>query len=222
VADESLGEGAAGHHGVGGVAAVREEEGGVGELGVAVQDVGLERVERGAQSSVGVLSTRRGRVSPRCSGTLGAMKPPVHFEDFAVGQVYELGAYQISREEILDFARRFDPQPFHVDERAAEDSVFGGLIASGWHTASIFMRCYADNLLDGSTSMGSPGVEQLRWLAPVRPGDTLSARVTVADLAPSASRADRGTVFLLSELRNQRDEVVLSMTARALFGRRPS
>lgn len=123
------------------------------------------------------------------------MTPPVHFEDFAVGQVYDLGSYEISRDEIVEFGRRFDPQPFHVDEQAGDAGVFGGLIASGWHSASIFMRCYVDNLLHSSASMGSPGVEQLRWLVPVRPGDTLSAMATVTDVAPSARRADRGTVF---------------------------
>lgn len=144
-----------------------------------------------------------------------------HFEDFAVGQVYELGTREITRDEIVAFAREFDPQPFHVDDEAAKDTAFGGLIASGWHTASIYMRCYADALLAGSASMGSPGVDELRWLVPVRPGDTLSSRCTVTEVRPSAKRADRGTVFLLSEVRNQRDEVVLRMTARGLFGRRP-
>jgi acyl dehydratase len=147
---------------------------------------------------------------------------PRHFEDFAVGQVYELGTRGITSDEIIAFAREFDPQPFHVDEEAARDTAFGGLIASGWHTASIYMRCYADALLAGSASMGSPGVDELRWLVPVRPGDTLSSRCTVTEVRPSAKRADRGTVFLLSEVRNQRDEVVLSMTARGLFGRRPA
>ncbi len=151
------------------------------------------------------------------------MEPtPQHFEDFAVGQVYELGTREITREQIIAFAREFDPQPFHVDEEAAKDTAFGGLIASGWHTASIYMRCYADALLAGSASMGSPGVDELRWLVPVRPGDTLSSRCTVTDVRPSSRRADRGTVFLLSEVRNQRGEVVLSMTARGLFGRRPA
>ena len=112
----------------------------------------------------------------------------LYFEDFEEGQVYELGEKTLTKEEIVAFAREYDPQPFHVDEEAAKGSAFGGLIASGWHTAAIFMRLYADAVLSRAESMGSPGVEELRWLKPVRPGDTLSARLTVLDAAPSASR----------------------------------
>lgn len=145
-----------------------------------------------------------------------------YFEDFRAGDVFQLGSHRISREEIVEFAGRWDPQPFHVDERAAVDSAFGGLIASGWHTAAIWMRRYAQSLLHDSASMGSPGVEQLRWLVPVRPGDELSARLRIAGVEPSSSRPDRGTVHLVGELDNQRGETVLTLTARGYFARRPA
>ena len=144
----------------------------------------------------------------------------LYFEDFEEGQVFELGEKTLTRDEIVAFAREFDPQPFHVDEEAAKDSAFGGLIASGWHTAAIFMRLYVDAVLRRAESMGSPGVEELRWLKPVRPGDTLSARLTVLDAVPSASRPGRGTVYLISEVFNSRGEKVMSMKARGLFARR--
>lgn len=145
-----------------------------------------------------------------------------YFEDFEVGRTYELGSYTITRDEIIAFARQFDPQPFHTDEQLAAGSSFGGLIASGWHTASIFMRCYVDVMLADAASLGSPGVEQLRWLVPVRPGDTLNARATITAAEPSTRRPDRGTLTLASELSNQHNTSVLTMLARGLFARRPT
>ncbi|HET7478141.1 MAG TPA: MaoC family dehydratase [Rubrobacteraceae bacterium] len=144
----------------------------------------------------------------------------LYFEDFEPGMVFDFGERTIDREEIVAFAREYDPQPFHVDEESARDSAFGGLIASGWHTAAIFMRLYVDALLSRSASMGSPGVEELRWLKPVRPGDTLRASLTVLDTAPSTRNPNRGTVHLYSEVRNQRGETVMTMKARGLFARR--
>ena len=144
----------------------------------------------------------------------------LHFEDFAVGQVYELGSHELTEEEVLAFARQFDPQPFHVDPDAARRSVFGGLVASGWHSAAIFMRLYVDKVLGRAASMGSPGVEELRWFLPVRPGDTLRGRVRILETSPSSLRADRGTVIAFCELLNQRDEVAMSFRARGFFGRR--
>ena len=144
----------------------------------------------------------------------------LYFEDFEEGQVFELGEKTMTKEEILSFAAQFDPQPFHVDEEAAEGSAFGGLIASGWHTAAVFMRLYVDAVLHRAESMGSPGVEELRWLRPVRPGDTLSATLTVLDAVPSSSRPGRGTVYFVSEVRNGAGEKVMSMKARGLFARR--
>ena len=146
--------------------------------------------------------------------------PELYFEDFEEGRVFELGEKTLTKEEIVAFAREYDPQPFHVDEEAARGSAFGGLIASGWHTAAIFMRLYADAVLHRAASMGSPGVEDLRWLKPVRPGDTLSATITVLDATPSASSPGRGTVYLVCEVRNGRGEKVMSMKARGLFARR--
>jgi acyl dehydratase len=145
-----------------------------------------------------------------------------YWEDFEEGQVVELGAHTVTEEEILDFARRWDPQPFHVDPDAARESVFGGLIASGWHTGSLWMRMYVDSLLDGTASMGSPGIEELRWLAPVRPGDTLTGTLTVLETTPSERDATRGTVRIRAEMTNGDGVVVMRMTSRGHFGRRPS
>ncbi len=147
--------------------------------------------------------------------------PSRYFEDFEPGQVVELGRRTVTEEEIVAFAREFDPQPFHVDPEAARESVFGGLIASGWHTGALWMRMYVDSLLEGTASMGSPGVEELRWLAPVRPGDTLTGRLEVLETTPSERRPDRGTVRIRAEMENQDGVVVLSMTSRGHFGRRP-
>src|SRR5262245_32176936 len=143
-------------------------------------------------------------------------KRPTHFEDFEPGQVYELGSCRIAREEMLAFARQFDPQPFHVDEERARDTLYGGLIASGWYTISLLMRLYCDTLLvDGAAGMGSPGVDEVRWRRPVRPGDVLSGRLRVLETEPSSRRPDRGTVRLGWEATNQEGEVVLTMTSRA-------
>jgi acyl dehydratase len=147
--------------------------------------------------------------------------PERYFEDFRAGDVLELGSVTVTEAEIVDFARRWDPQPFHVDPDAAKGSVFGGLIASGWHTGAMWMRLYVDAMLDTAASQGSPGVEELRWLAPVRPGDTLNGRLTVLDVAPSERRPDRGTVRIRGEMVNQDGVTVLAMTSRGHFGRRP-
>ena len=145
--------------------------------------------------------------------------PDHTFEDFEPGQVYELGSRTVTEDELVAFAREWDPQPFHVDPDAARESVFGGLIASGWQTGAIWMRMYVDTML-GSAARGSPGIEELRWLAPVRPGDTLVGRLTVLETTPSATRSDRGTVRILSEMVNQDGVVVMRMTSRGHFGRR--
>ena len=144
----------------------------------------------------------------------------IYFEDFQVGQVYELGSYTVSEEQILTFAREFDPQPFHVDRALAAESIYGGIIASGLHTASIFMRLLYDGLLCRSASMGSPGQDELRWLRPVRPGDTLTARGKVEELIPSKSKPDRGLVRKSYEVLNQHGEKVMTMRGLGMFGRR--
>ena len=146
--------------------------------------------------------------------------PEHYFEDFEAGKVYELGSRTVTEEEIVAFAREFDPQSFHVDAAAAAESVFGGLIASGWHTGSMWMRLYVDAMLGSSAAMGSPGVEELRWLAPVRPGDTLRATLTVLEATPSERRPDRGTIRSRGEMVNQDGVTVMSMVARGHFGRR--
>ncbi|HEX5449431.1 MAG TPA: MaoC family dehydratase [Gaiellaceae bacterium] len=143
-----------------------------------------------------------------------------YWEDFKVGDVTELGSVDVTADEIVEFATKFDPQPFHVDPKAAETGPFGGLAASGWHTAALFMGMFVRGLLLDSASMGSPGIEELRWTAPVRPGDTLTGRVTVTDVQPSAKNPKRGTVFTTSEVFNQNDELVMTMKARGFFARR--
>ena len=144
-----------------------------------------------------------------------------YFEDFREGDVTELEPVTVTEDEIVEFARRYDPQPFHVDADAARDGPFGGLVASGWHTTALFMGTFVRTILLDSSSMGSPGVSELRWTAPVRPGDTLHGRVTVTDVQPSSKRPDRGTVFTTSEVFNQDGALVLTMKARGFFGRRP-
>lgn len=144
-----------------------------------------------------------------------------YLEDFHPGQVIELGSRVITREAIIAFAGEFDPQPFHLDEEAARRSLYGGLLASGWHTASMFMRLLCDGLVNDTASMGSPGIDELRWLRPVRPGDTLSGRFTVLEVVPSRTKPDRGIVRALSELRNQHGDVVLTMRGMSLIARRP-
>ena len=147
--------------------------------------------------------------------------PDLYFEDIEPGEVYELGTRTVTESEIVAFAREWDPQPFHTDPEAAKESVFGGLIASGWHTGAMWMRMYVDTML-GSGAHGSPGIEELRWLAPVRPGDTLSGRLTVLEATPSGTKPDRGTIRIRGEMVNQDGVVVMSMTSRGHFGRRPA
>lgn len=144
-----------------------------------------------------------------------------YFEDFTPGQAIELGSVGITRDEIISFARQFDPQPFHTDEHAAARTSFGGLLASGWHTGSLTMRLIYEGVIKTTVSHGSPGLDELRWLKPVRPGDTLSGRFTVLECLPSRSKPDRGVVRSLVELRNQHGDVVLSIKGLNILGRRP-
>ncbi len=144
----------------------------------------------------------------------------LYFEDLIEGQVFDLGSHTVTADEIIDFATRYDPQPFHVDPEAARESFYGGLIASGWHTASIYMRLLVDGMLNNSAGMGSPGVDELRWLKPVKPGDVLKGRFTVVEARPSRSRGSMGIVRGKGELVNQADEIVMSIISLGLFGRR--
>jgi acyl dehydratase len=146
----------------------------------------------------------------------------MYLEDFHPGQTIELGTRMIDREEILEFARKYDPQPFHVDEEAARQSIYGGLIASGWHTAAMFMRLLVDTVASKSASLGSPGIDEIRWLKPVRPGDTLSARMVVLDVVPSRSKPDRGHIRASHELFNQAGEKVMTMIGLGIYRRRPA
>lgn len=145
----------------------------------------------------------------------------LYFEDFTPGRLFELGSVTLTADEIVAFATQFDPQPFHVDPEAAKNTSFGGLIASGWQTCSLYMRLYVDEVLSRSASEGSPGMEEVRWLAPVRPGDTLTGTLFIDDAKASQRNPKRGTVHLRSKMTNQDGVVVMSMTGRGLFGRRP-
>lgn len=127
----------------------------------------------------------------------------------------------VTEEEIVEFASRFDPQPFHLDAEAGRQSPFGGLIASGWHSVPIYMGMFVRDVLDGTASLGSPGVEELRWLAPVRPGDRLRGRAVITDVVPSSTNPRRGTVIGTHELINQDDVVVMRFTSRPFVARRP-
>ena len=146
--------------------------------------------------------------------------PTYYFEDFSVGQVAEYGPRRVSREEIIAFAAQFDPQPMHLDEEAARHTMLGGLGASGWHTCGIMMRLIADGFLLETASMGSPGIEELRWLQPVRPGDTLTVRATVQAARASQSKPDRGFVNFLYEVFNQRGDRMMSLTCPQMILRR--
>jgi acyl dehydratase len=138
-----------------------------------------------------------------------------YFEDYVPGLVVRYGPIGVDAEEIADFGRRFDPQPFHVDPHRAE--AFGGLIASGWHTAGLMMRLLVDHFLPREAGLGSPGVDELRWLAPVRPGDELSLRITVTEARRSRSKPDRGLVRTENEVVNQRGEPVMTLKAMVLM-----
>jgi acyl dehydratase len=134
-------------------------------------------------------------------------------EDYVIGSVSEFGSIAVEEAEIIEFARRFDPQVFHTDPEAAKKTIYGGLIASGWHTASMMMRLIVDHYLPTARSLGSPGIDNLRWIRPVRPGDELSVRVTVLEANRSRSKPDRGVVRSFVEVLNQNHEVVLTVNA---------
>lgn len=146
--------------------------------------------------------------------------PRMAFEDFSPGAVDLAGAVTPSRDDIVAYARQFDPQPFHLDEEAAKQTFAGGLIASGWHSCALQMRLITDGFLLESSSMGAPGIEEVRWLKPVRPGDTLRTRRTVLETKASGSRPDRGFVRFRFETFNQRDEAVLAQVNWIMFERR--
>jgi len=141
------------------------------------------------------------------------------FEDYEEGTVYEFGAVTVNEADIVRFAREYDPQPFHTDPDTASGWHFGGLIASGWHTGSLAMRLLVDHFLPITASLGSPGVDELRWPRPVLPGDVLSLRVTILEARRSTSKPDRGFMRTHIEVLNQHREVVMSMKAMNLLAR---
>jgi acyl dehydratase len=148
------------------------------------------------------------------------MATSLYWEDLQPGSVRELGTTSVTAEEIKDFAGRFDPQPFHLDEEAGRQSLFGGLCASGWHTCALAMRLTVDNMLRHSSSLGSPGLDSLKWLKPVYPGDQLSLRHTILDSRPLRKRPDTGIVRSRWEMFNQQGDKVLEMEGHGFFRRR--
>jgi acyl dehydratase len=144
------------------------------------------------------------------------------FEDYKPGQVYEFGSITVSEQDIVDFARQFDPQYFHIDPVKAAAGPYKGIIASGWHTISVAMRLYVKHYLPDAASLGSPGVDEVRWPIPMRPGDTLRIRISILEARSSRSRPDRGIVRAHVEAITQNDEVVLTMNVVSLIGRRGS
>ncbi len=150
------------------------------------------------------------------------MMQKLYFEDFHVGDSFDLGSISVTQEEIIAFARQFDPQIFHIDPEQAKASFFGELVASGWHTCALYMRLLVDGLFSKVDSMGSPGVDEVRFLKAVLPGDTLSGHFTVIETRPSKSRPYLGILRAQGELYNQHDEQVLSMISTHFFGCRPA
>jgi len=145
-----------------------------------------------------------------------------YFEDLHAGEVFQLGTYHVTQDAIIAFAQEFDPQYFHTDPEAAKRSVFGGVVASGWHTCGIYMRLLVEGLLRNTSVMASPGIEDIRWPIPVRPDDILTARLTILETAPSRSRPDRGKVKHFGELINHKEQLVMSLRVTNILGRRPA
>lgn len=174
-------------------------------------DMGLKRVEKMKTDEVGVPETK-----PKASSFAASVEDR-YFEDYVAGAVHQVGNIVIEEAEMVAFARRFDPQPFHTDPDVASRSVFGGLIASGWYTVSLTMRLLVDHFISHVASLGSPGVDELRWLQPVRPGDTLSIRVTLLEAQRSRSKPHQGFVRAQTEVLNQTGDVVMTMTSVGLF-----
>lgn len=147
---------------------------------------------------------------------------PRYWEDYEVGRKYPLGSTGFTADEIVDFARQFDPQSFHIDVEAAKASMFGGLIASGWQITAKLMRLFVDNYLDNRTALGSPGLDEIRWLKPVRPGDTLTAWVECASKVPSKSKPDLGIIHEHWGATNQKGDLVVTVKGINMVRRRPA
>ncbi len=142
------------------------------------------------------------------------------FEDFEIGSSQEYGSYLITEAEIIEFASKYDPQPFHLSEEAGKAMIFGGLCASGWHTGSIAMRMTVDNMPENSAGLGAPGLDELRWIKPVFPNDTLHMKSTVLSKKESKSRPELGIVFMHNEVFNQKNELVMSFKPIVMFKKR--
>ena len=149
------------------------------------------------------------------------MSDLIYFEDVEVGLTERFGRYEVMAKEIIEYARQFDPQPFHVDEEAARQSMFGGLIASGWHTAAMLMRMICDHALGNAATVGAVGFDDLKWLTPVRPGDVLSVETCIKEKIDRPSRHGVGTVKIEGRVINQRGEAVMTLTSLVLYRRRP-
>jgi acyl dehydratase len=144
---------------------------------------------------------------------------PVHWEDFRPGQVIECGSRLVTRQEIIGFAAEYDPQPMHLDEQAARSSLLGGLIASGWHSCCILMRMLSDSFIGHADFMGAAGVEEVNWLAPLRPGERIRGRAIVLETRASRSRPERGYVKFRFELIDAREKPILTLLVSPMFGR---
>ena len=149
------------------------------------------------------------------------MSDLVHFEDVLVGQTQRFGRHEVTADEIIEYARQFDPQPFHLDEEAGRNSRFGGLIASGWHTGAMLMRMVCESGIAGHATNGAVGFDDLRWLKPVRPGDVLSVESVVVEKVESRRRRVIGVVKIAGRVLNQAGEAVMSLTSLVLYRRRP-
>jgi acyl dehydratase len=148
------------------------------------------------------------------------MSAKFYWEDFQPGAVAVYGPRLVTREEIVAFAAEFDPQPMHLDEMAARETMLGGLGASGWHMCCLFMRVIADGFILNSSSMGAPGIEEVRWLKPLRPGTQVRVRAKVLETRPSRSRPDMGLVKLTYDMLDEADEILMQLTNIQMFGRR--
>ena len=142
-----------------------------------------------------------------------------YFEDVAVGDIMRFGRYEVTKEEIVEYARQFDPQPFHLDEEAGRRSMFGGLIASGWHTGAMFIRMVVQHMTPVHATAGAMGFDDLKWVKPVRPGDVLTVESEVKEKV-EGRRPNRGTVKIESRIHNQRGEVVMSLVSLVIYLRR--
>ncbi len=150
------------------------------------------------------------------------MSERAYFEDVEVGAIQRFGRYAVTAEEIVEYARQFDPQPFHVDEEAARQSMFGGLIASGWHTGAMFISMVVAHVVPVAATTGALGFDDLKWLRPVRPGDVLSVENRIAEKIESRTRRDVGIVKVESRVLNQSEEAVMTLTSLVLYQRRPA